>query len=67
MAMLVAPEHIRERAVRPLRVELVGTESRGATVVDWNRRSGRPDNADLLMAYDQAAFEALIRRALRAG
>jgi purine nucleosidase len=37
------------------------------TVVDWGRRSGRPDNAELLMDYDQAAFEGLIRRALGAG
>jgi len=66
MALLVAPEHARERAVRPLRVELTGAETRGATVVDWNRRSGRPDNAEILMAYDQAAFEALIRKALGA-
>ncbi len=66
MAMLVAPEGVRERTLRPLRVELTGAETRGATVVDWNRRSGRPDNADILMAYDQAAFEAMIRRALRA-
>lgn len=66
MALLVAPEGVRERAVRPLRVELTGAETRGATVVDWNRRSGRPDNAEILMTYDQAAFEALIRRALRA-
>lgn len=66
MALLVAPEGVRERAVRPLRVELTGAETRGATVVDWNRRSGRPDNAEILMAYDQAAFEALIRKALGA-
>ncbi len=66
MAMLVAPEGVRERALRPLRVELTGAETRGATVVDWNRRSGRQDNADILMAYDQAGFERLIRRALRA-
>jgi purine nucleosidase len=66
MVMLVAPEGARERAVRPLRVELNGAETRGATVVDWNRRSGRPDSADILMDYDQMAFEGLIRRALRA-
>ncbi len=66
MALLVAPEGVRERAARPLRVELTGAETRGATVVDWNRRSGRPDNADILISYDQAAFEALIRKALRA-
>lgn len=66
MALLVEPEGARELAVRPLRVELTGRETRGATVVDWNRRSGRPDNAEILIAYDQAAFEALIRKALRA-
>lgn len=65
MALVVAPEDARERVVRPLRVELTGAETRGATVVDWNRRSGRPDNVEILMAYDQAAFEALIRKALR--
>ena len=66
MALLVAPEGVRERAVRPLRVELTGGETRGATVVDWNRRSGRPDTAEILMTYDQAVFEALIRKALGA-
>lgn len=66
MALLVAPEGAVVRERRPLRVELIGTESRGATVVDWGRRSGRADNADILMTYDQTAFEALIRKALRA-
>lgn len=67
MALVVAPEHARTLERRPLRVELNGVETRGATVVDWGRRSGRADNAELLMAYDQAAFEGLIRQALRAG
>lgn len=67
MALVVAPEHARTLERRPLRIELNGVETRGATVVDWGRRSGRADNADLLMAYDQAAFEGLIRQALRAG
>lgn len=66
MALVVAPEDAVTLERRPLRIELVGTETRGATVVDWGRRSGRADNAELLMAYDQAGFEALIRRALRA-
>jgi purine nucleosidase len=66
MALVVAPEHAATLERRPLRIELNGVETRGATVVDWGRRSGRADNAELLMAYDQSAFEALIRRALRA-
>lgn len=67
MALVVAPGGARERVRRPLRIELAGPETRGMTVVDWNRRGGRADNAEILMAYDQAAFEALIRQALRAG
>jgi len=67
MALVVAPEHARTLERRPLRVELNGAETRGATVVDWGRRSGRADNAELLMDYDQAVFEGLIRQALRAG
>ncbi|MBW8850770.1 MAG: nucleoside hydrolase [Xanthomonadales bacterium] len=67
MALVVAPEHALTLERRPLRVELNGAETRGATVVDWGRRSGRADHAELLMAYDQAAFEGLIRQALRAG
>ena len=66
MALLVAPGHARRIERRPLRVELAGGETRGMTVVDWNRRSGRPDAVAILMDYDQAAFEALIRGALGA-
>ena len=67
MALVVAPEDAVTLERRPLRIELNGVETRGATVVDWGRRSGRADSAELLMAYDQAAFEGLIRQALRAG
>lgn len=67
MALVVAPEGATTLERRPLRVELNGAETRGATVVDWGRRSGRADNAALLMAYDQVGFEGLIRQALRAG
>ena len=67
MALVVAPDDAVTLERRPLRVELNGVETRGATVVDWGRRSGRADSAELLMAYDQAAFEGLIRQALRAG
>ena len=40
--------------------------SRWTNFVDWNRRHGRPDNAAILMRYDQARFEGLIERALAA-
>ncbi|MEO8366063.1 MAG: nucleoside hydrolase [Pseudoxanthomonas sp.] len=66
MAYALQPEGALELLERPVAVELAGTLTRGATVVDWNRQQGRPDNATLLMRYDQGRFEALIRAALAA-
>ena len=40
---------------------------RGTTMVDWRREGGRPDNAAILLRYDQARFEALLAAALAAG
>lgn len=49
MAFALQPEGALEVLERPLAVELDGRHSRGATIVDWNRQHGRPDNAALLM------------------
>ena len=67
MAYALQPQGARELLERPVAVEMAGTLTRGATVVDWNRQTGGPDNATLLMHYDQARFEGLIRAALAAG
>lgn len=67
MALALAPDGATELATRPLEVCLERGPARGATIVDWNRQSGRPDAARILLRYDQAAFEARIRRALAAG
>lgn len=64
MALALAPEGAAARVERPLAVELAHGLARGATVVDWDRRQRGPDNAAILMDYDQAAFEALVRGAL---
>lgn len=66
MAFALQPQGAQELLERPVAVELAGTLTRGATVVDWNRQHGRPDNATLLMRYDQARFEALVQAALAA-
>ena len=50
-----------------LAIELQGAHARGASVVDWRREGGRPDQANILLRYDQARFEALIEAALAAG
>ena len=67
MAYALEPDGALEVLERPLAVELDGRHSRGATIVDWNRRHGRPDNARILMRYDQARFERSIEAALSAG
>ena len=64
MALALAPEGAGALVERPLAVELAHGLARGATVVDWDRRLPGPDNAAILMDYDQAAFEALVRGAL---
>ena len=66
MAAALQPEGVLRAEERPLAVELEGRLSRGATVVDWPQRSGRPANARILMDYDQGRFEAQIRTALGA-
>ena len=67
MAHALHPQGATELAVRPLVVELEGRHTRGATVVDWQREHGGTDNATILMRYDRARFEELIRLALAAG
>lgn len=67
MAWALAPQGATRVERRPLQVELAGTHTRGATVVDWNRQLGLADNASLLIGYDQARFESLVRGALAAG
>ena len=64
MAQALAPEGARELLERPLVVEIGLGPARGATLVDWDRRSGAPDNTALLMAYDQERFEQLVRAGL---
>ena len=67
MALALHPDGVIEAIERPLAVELAGRHTRGATVVDWRREEGRPDNAVLLQRYDQTRFEGLLEAALAAG
>lgn len=64
MAVALQPEGVEQVDARPLAVELEGRHYRGATLVDWDRRSGRPDNAHIVRRYDAARFHALVRAAL---
>lgn len=66
MVVALAPDAVLETHARHARVETEGRHSRGATLVDWARRTGLPENARMVLAYDQAAFEARIRDCLGA-
>jgi purine nucleosidase len=66
MAAALQPDGVARAEARYLAVELEGRLSRGATLVDWQQRTGRPANARIVMDYDQARFEAQIRAALGA-
>jgi purine nucleosidase len=66
MAYALLPEHAQVTVERPLAVETEGRHFRGATIIDWRREGGQPDNVRILMRYDQARFEAQIEAALAA-
>ncbi|MGN7919133.1 nucleoside hydrolase [Lysobacter sp. 22409] len=66
MAFALEPDGAQDVQSRPVSIELKGTHSRGATVVDWRRQEGRPDKVAILMKYDHQRFETLIQKALAA-
>ncbi|KUL22422.1 nucleoside hydrolase [Actinoplanes awajinensis] len=49
----------------PVTVELTGTHTRGATVVDLHARTGLPPNADVAVALDVPAFWNLLLTTVR--
>ena len=64
MAAVLEPDGVQEWQARPVAIEMAGVHSRGATVVDWDRRTGMPDNARIAMTYERERFERMIRAAL---
>src|SRR5690554_5475829 len=64
MAMALQPGGVVEAAERPVEVVLGDSPARGATLVDWQRQLGRPDRARILLRYDQARLESMVRDAL---
>ncbi|EQD61925.1 Inosine/uridine-preferring nucleoside hydrolase [mine drainage metagenome] len=66
MAVALRPELIINAEERAVMVELDGGLTRGATVVDWQRRTGAVANARIVLAVDQPGFEQLVAAALGA-
>jgi purine nucleosidase len=66
MAVAIDPAVVVRSERRAVAVELDGRLTRGATVVDWAGRLGRPANANVVLELDQERFAAMVRRALGA-
>jgi purine nucleosidase len=66
MAVAIDPAMVTRAEERHVAVEMDGRLTRGATVVDWTDRQGRPANARIVLEVDQARFGAMVRRALGA-
>jgi purine nucleosidase len=66
MAVALQPDIVTRAEERHVAIELTGTHTRGATVVDWESRSGAAANARIVLDVDQARFEALVAAALGA-
>jgi purine nucleosidase len=64
MAVALEPEGVQEAVERPVAVELAGELTRGALVVDWDRRGGGPDTARIVRRYDAGRFAARVAGAL---
>jgi purine nucleosidase len=66
MAVAMQPDIVLRAEEHHVAIELAGAATRGATVVDWDDRLGRPPNARIVGEIDQARFEALVAAAVGA-
>jgi purine nucleosidase len=64
VAAVIDPSIVRTVAA-PVAVELTGTHTRGATVVDLHRRTGRGPNVDVAVGLEVDAFWRLLMAAVR--
>jgi purine nucleosidase len=64
VAAVIDPSMVHTVAA-PVAVELTGTHTRGATVVDLHRRTGRPPNVDVAVGLEVDAFWRLLMAAVR--
>ncbi|GLQ90521.1 nucleoside hydrolase [Dyella flagellata] len=64
MAVAIDPSVVVRSERHWVGVELDGRLTRGATVVDWGDRLGRPAQARVVLKLDQPKFATMVRRAL---
>lgn len=64
MAVALDPSIVTRSEKRAVAIELDGRLTRGATVVDWGGRLGRPAQANIVLEVDQRRFADMVRVAL---
>ncbi|MDR3387336.1 MAG: nucleoside hydrolase [Rudaea sp.] len=64
MAVALHPDIVVDAQDHHVAIELSGALTRGATVVDWEDRFGKPANARIVLTVDHARFETLVAAAL---
>jgi purine nucleosidase len=66
MAVALQPDIVKRAEDRHVEIEIDGRLTRGATVVDWENRLGKPANAQVVLDVDHDRFEAFMSSALSA-
>ena len=64
LAVAAAPNIVTRFEDHHVAVELVGTHTRGQTIVDWLDRLGKPANARIILEIDQARFMTMFEQGL---
>lgn len=64
MSVVLEPDIVTRAEQHNISVELVGTRTRGQTVVDWSDRHRLPINANIVLEVDMKRFHALMEQGL---
>ena len=64
MAAVLDPAAVESWETRAVQIELDGALTRGATVVDWQRRSGAREQARILQRFRIDRFAEMMQLAL---
>ena len=65
MAVALEPDIVTKMEKHHVHVERFGGSSRGQTIVDWNNRSGKEPNANIVIDVDMERFFDLFHAAVR--
>lgn len=67
IAVAIEPDRVSGWQQRAVAIELDGSLTRGATIVDWQQRSGEPERARIAKAFELERFHELLEATLTHG